>query len=131
MSETYKHLVGRVGTDVLVKTTTTGKQLAEFRLAVDGAYDPATKSRATEWYDVTVWEPMHMLAVNEFSVGSRVWIAGDTSVFHGTSGDRNKIKARELGHVVKLSAATVTAKVAAPIAPIPAGVEFDSEEGDW
>lgn len=128
MSDQYTYLVGRVGTKPEIKTTPTGKTLAEFRLAVDGEYDPATKSRPTTWYDVTAWEPMHEPA-SRLSVGSRAWVAGPTSVYRGDTGDRNKIKARELGTADKLiPGAPEVISVAAGVGPMEG---MSTDEGEW
>jgi single-strand DNA-binding protein len=99
-SSDYTHLVGRVGTQPEKKTTPSGKTLKEFRLAVDGPYDPETKSRETEWYTVSVWEPLDKVVT--FGKGGRVWVAGKTSVWHGETGDRKQINAKEIGVVEKL-----------------------------
>jgi single-stranded DNA-binding protein len=144
MSTEYKHLVGRVGTMPELKTTPTGKSLAEFRLAVDGPYDPATRSSESVWYDVTAWEPMDKVAKDNIVVGNRVWVAGPTSVFAAPSGDRNKVTVRELGMVDKLIPAPVfKAVTATPVSPLKAapkkkakvaptaGVTFDDEDAEW
>lgn len=134
MSSDYTYLVGRVGTPPVLKTTPSGKELVEFRLAVDGAYDTATRSRTTEWYDVTVWEPLHATVADAVGVGSRIYVGGSASVYKGASGDRNQIKAREVGLVDSLRPASLVA----PPASMPddtssnawAGITLD-DEGEW
>lgn len=129
----YTYLVGRVGTEPEKKFTPTGKTVTNFRLAVNGEYDPATKSRPTTWYDAEAWEEMAEAVSDNFGVGSFVYVAGPTSVYHGTSGDRNKVKIRECGRVEKL---IPTASGGANMQPAaskakadPEGFEDDGE--DW
>jgi single-stranded DNA-binding protein len=137
MDGSYTHLVGRVGTPLEKKTLDSGSTLKEFRLAVDGPYDAATKSRGeTEWYTVTIWSPLadHV----KFGKGARVWVAGQVSTWRGDSGERKKITAREVGLVDKIIPGITStedmypeATKAKKSAPVPEGVTFDDEEGDW
>ncbi len=135
----YQHIVGRVGTKPEIKTTPTGKKLANFRLAVDGEWDKVTMQRPTEWYDVTVWEPLHDSVERYVDVGVRVYVSGVVSIFHGTSGDKKQIKASEIGLTTKFipfanSYATGPVTTAAPVSgnntpkPQMAGVTFDDED---
>lgn len=132
MSNEFKYLVGRVATPPQPKVIASGKTLAEFRLAVDGPYDPATKTRTTQWFDATAWEPMDAVVVDNYNVGRRIWVAGETSVFHGTSGDKDKITIRDTGFAEKLvpSGGGVVVTIAPKAKAAPAGVELD-EEGEW
>lgn len=131
MSSEYTYLIGRVGTDPEKKVVSGGKELVEFRLAVDGAYDPGTKDRPTEWYSVTVWEPLS--DVIAFGKGARVWVAGTISVWHGDTGDRKKITAREIGTYDRLFSSEIKEddkpKAKAPEMPAPEGIVFD--DGEW
>lgn len=137
MSDSYSYLVGRVGTEPESKITPTGKTVSNFRLAVNGEYDPATKTRPTIWYDAESWEEMALMVGEKFGVGSFVYVAGPVSVYHGPTGDRPKIKIRECGLVEKLiptasggvnmwpAASKAKAKAATP-----EGFEDDDGE-DW
>lgn len=48
-------LIGRMGSDPDLKTTTTGKQVCSFSLAVDKRFKPQDGSSDTDWFRVTVW----------------------------------------------------------------------------
>jgi single-stranded DNA-binding protein len=132
MSE-YGYIVGRVATPPTGKFTPTGKQLTEFRFAVDGAYDKAAGKRTTDFYDVTVWEPQNEIA-NDLNVGAFIYLGGTPSVYRGTSGDRKQFKASELGTVERLRGRVKvkTLHVVPDPEKAPSGVEFDDEsEEEW
>jgi single-strand DNA-binding protein len=67
-------LGGTVGRDPEMKATASGKQLANFSIAVD-----AGKDRDTDWFDVTAWEKMAEISEKYITKGSVVVVVGRLS----------------------------------------------------
>lgn len=65
--------IGNLGKDVEVRSTTSGKQVATFSLAVsDGRGDNAK----TEWVNVVVWDKLAEICQTYLKKGSKVYING-------------------------------------------------------
>lgn len=65
-------LMGRLTRDPEQRTTTTGKTIANFSIAVDrGGQDDAT-----DFFDVTAWEKLGELVMQYLSKGRRVLVQG-------------------------------------------------------
>lgn len=62
--------VGRLGKDVDLRYTNTGKAVASFTMAVDGGKD------STEWVTVNVWEKTAENCAKYLSKGSKVGVTG-------------------------------------------------------
>jgi single-stranded DNA-binding protein len=103
----YTHLVGRAGRDGEFKTTPGGKSLLKFSLAVEEGWDGDEKKVVTRWYDVSAWDALADSLIGKIKTGSRLWVFGKTSVYSGTSGDRDQISAREVGTVDRFMVAPV------------------------
>lgn len=65
-------LLGRLTRDPEIRTTTTGKQIANFSLAVDkGGADGGA-----DFFDITAWEKLADLVTQYVSKGSKVLVQG-------------------------------------------------------
>jgi single-strand DNA-binding protein len=71
-------LIGNLGADPELKTTATGKQVAEFRLATTRKWSDAQGQlqQATEWHRVKVWGRMADLVGKFLSKGRQVYVEG-------------------------------------------------------
>lgn len=65
-------LLGRLTRDPEQRTTTSGKTIASFSLAVDRGGD----SDAADFFDITAWEKLGELVVQYLSKGRRVLVQG-------------------------------------------------------
>ena len=66
-------LIGRLGKDPEVRTTSSGKSVANFTLAVDYGYGDR---KTTSWIPVQVWEKTAELAAKFLAKGSQVAVEG-------------------------------------------------------
>lgn len=67
-------LLGRVGQDCEMRYTPSGKGVASFSLAVDRGYGD---KKTTQWYRVTVWEPLAESAAKLLTKGVTVLVVGE------------------------------------------------------
>jgi single-strand DNA-binding protein len=65
---------GALGRDPEIKTTTTGKSVANFSVAVENGYGAAKKEPF--WFNVTAWNELADLAGRELSKGSKLTVYG-------------------------------------------------------
>lgn len=65
-------LMGRLTRDPEQRTTTSGKTIASFSLAVDRGGD----SDAADFFDITAWEKLGELVIQYLSKGRRVLVQG-------------------------------------------------------
>lgn len=65
-------LMGRLTRDPEMRTTTTGKSIASFSLAVDRQ----TQDDQADFFDITAWEKLGELAVQYLSKGRRCLVQG-------------------------------------------------------
>lgn len=68
-------LMGRLTNDVEARTTTSGKQVVSFSLAVD----KPGKDAGTDFFEVTAWEKLAELLTKYVSKGSKVLVQGRLS----------------------------------------------------
>ena len=67
---------GRIGNDLVLKTTPTGKETCSFRLAVDnGAKDQNGKKEA-DWFDVVAWGNTATFLTRYFQKGRAIIVIG-------------------------------------------------------
>lgn len=72
-------LIGNLGSDPEVKTTTTGKQVASFSLATSERYKDRTTGETkstTEWHNVVLWGSLAEIAGKYLKKGSKIYIEG-------------------------------------------------------
>ena len=72
-------LIGNLGSDPEVRTTTSGKQVASFSLATSERYKDRTTGEAksiTEWHNIVLWSNLAEIAGKFLKKGSKVYIEG-------------------------------------------------------
>lgn len=71
-------LVGNLGADPELRTTSTGSDVANIRIATSRAYTSKAGERveATEWHSVVLWGKLAELAGRYLSKGRKVYIEG-------------------------------------------------------
>lgn len=89
-------IVGRVGTDVDLTKSPSGKDLAKFRLAETG-WDPDTREETTRWWDISAWEKQALAAQQNVVKGERIYVTGNASVWNSDKGPRDQMNAQEMG----------------------------------
>ena len=88
--------VGRLGKDVELRYTSTGKAVASFTMAVDGGKDQ------TEWVTVNVWEKTAENCAKYIGKGSLVYVEGPLKTRSWDGEDGNKrYKTEVTGNVVR------------------------------
>lgn len=70
------NIIGRVGGDIELRYTPSGKAVTEVNLAVDDGWG---ENKKTAWLGVTVWGPTAELAARALVKGSRVGFTGRLS----------------------------------------------------
>ena len=93
-------LMGRLVADPELKTTTTGKEVANFRIAVDRSYSK-NGNRETDFITVVCWEGTASFVSRNFSKGSMIALQGSiqTRNFEDNSGNKRtavEVLAREV-----------------------------------
>lgn len=75
-------LIGHLGAAPEVKTTQSGKKVANFSLAVNESYKNSNgeKVENTEWFDCEAWEGLAGIAEQYMEKGKKVSIEGKLSI---------------------------------------------------
>jgi single-strand DNA-binding protein len=79
MSVNKAILIGNLGSDPEVKTTSTGKQVASFSLATSERYKDKTTGETksiTDWHNVTLWGNIAEIAGKYLKKGSKIYLEG-------------------------------------------------------
>ena len=89
-------LMGRLTADPEVRTTTTGKSVCTFSIAVDRSFAKAGEQRQTDFINIVAWENTANFISRYFAKGSMIAIQGyiQTRTYEDKNG--NKRKAVEL-----------------------------------
>ena len=66
--------VGNLGKDIELRQTQTGKSVASFPLAIQGA--KTDNGYITEWLDITVWDKLADNCAKYIHKGSKVYVEG-------------------------------------------------------
>jgi len=66
--------VGNLGKDIELRQTQTGKSVASFPLAIQGA--KTDNGYTTEWLDITVWDKLADNCAKYIHKGSKVYVEG-------------------------------------------------------
>ena len=72
-------LIGNLGSDPEVRTTTSGKQVASFSLATSERYKDRTTGEAksiTEWHNIVLWRGLAEISQKYLHKGDLVYIEG-------------------------------------------------------
>jgi len=83
-------LLGNVGKDPEIKTTSTGKKVATFSLATTEKYSGESK---TTWHNIVVWEKLAEICEKYVKKGSQLFIEGKISyrVWEDKDGNKHNI----------------------------------------
>ena len=114
-------LMGRLTADPEVRTTTTGKSVCTFSIAVDRSFARAGEQRQTDFINIVAWENQANFISRYFSKGSMIAIQGSiqTRAYEDKNGNKRtafEVIAREVSFCgSKAETGTVApAAVAAP-----------------
>lgn len=93
-------LMGRICSDIETRTTTTGKSVCNFRIAVDKAYSKGD-NKQTNFITICAWEQTSDFISKYFSKGSMIALRGEiqTRNFEDNSGNKRtavEVLAREV-----------------------------------
>ncbi len=69
-------LMGRLVADPELRTTTTGKSVASFCIAVDRSYQRAGEQRQTDFINIVAWENSANFVCRYFAKGSMIAVQG-------------------------------------------------------
>lgn len=77
----YVQLIGYLGEDPELQTTTSGQTLARLRLATDfyRKKEDGSTSRKTTWHDVNAWNKLAQILPGNFVKGSHIMVEGEIS----------------------------------------------------
>jgi single-strand DNA-binding protein len=109
-------IVGRLGSDPEFVTTSTGKDIARFSVAVN-QYNPDTKAEETVWVKCTAWDRNRDYVEKHLKngKGEMVWVTGIHSLYEPTSGEKqDQLNVKAVG-----------------IAATFLNDDKDSDDGDW
>lgn len=130
-------LMGRLVADPELRTTTTGKSVATFRIAVDRSFQRAGEQRQADFITIVAWENTANFVSRYFSKGSMIAIQGSiqTRQYEDANGNKRtavEVVAREVSFCgSKAETGTNVAATVSPAAPAPAyqtAVPTDFEE---
>ncbi|MBQ8029001.1 MAG: single-stranded DNA-binding protein [Clostridia bacterium] len=94
-------LMGRLVADPELRTTTTGKSVASFRIAVDRGYSKNAGERTADFISVVAWEQTANFVCRYFAKGSMIAVQGSiqTRQYEDKSGAKRtavEVVAREV-----------------------------------
>ena len=69
-------LLGRIATDLELKTTTSGVSVTSFRIAVERSYVKAGEERQADFIDIVAWRNSAEFVCRNFSKGSMIAVEG-------------------------------------------------------
>ena len=113
-------LMGRLVADPELRTTTTGKSVCTFRIAVDRSFVKAGEQRQADFITIVAWESTANFVTRYFTKGSMIAIQGSiqTRQYEDNSGNKRtafEVVAREVSFCgSKAETGTVASAAAAP-----------------
>lgn len=86
-------LLGRMCGDVELRTTTTGKQVAQWTIAVDRPYKDQNGQKDSDFFNIVLWGKTAEVAANGLKKGHRVLVEGriQNRSFDGKDGQKKWI----------------------------------------
>lgn len=128
-------LMGRLVADPELRTTTTGKAVCNFRIAVDRSYAKPGEQRQADFITIVAWESTANFVSRYFTKGSMIAIQGSiqTRSYEDNAGNKRtafEIVAREVSFCGS-KAETGTAYAPAPAAAAPAPSYQTAAPGDF
>lgn len=128
-------LIGRLVADVELRTTNSGKSVANFRVAVDRSYSKGD-NKQTDFITIVAWEGTADFVSKYFSKGSMIAIQGSiqTRQYEDNTGAKRtafEVLAREVSFCGGKND-NAPAQTAAPATPTytPAGADFEEIPDD-
>ncbi len=129
-------LMGRLVADPELRTTTTGKSVCSFRIAVDRGYVKAGEERKADFIPVVAWEGTANFVSRYFSKGSMIAVQGQlqSRQYEDNSGAKRtayEVLAREVSFCGSKAETGTNTAFAAPAQAAPAyqtAVPGDFEE---
>ena len=119
-------LMGRLVADPELRTTTTGKSVCNFRIAVDRSFVRAGEQRQSDFFTVVAWDNTANFVSRYFSKGSMIAVQGQMQMrqYDDNTGAKRtgyEVLAREVSFCgSKAESGTGNAAFAAPAAAAPA-----------
>lgn len=89
-------LQGRLVADPELKTTTSGKEVTSFRIAVDRSFAKSGEERQADFFNIVCWEKTAEFVCKYFSKGSMIIIQGQLQARQYDDKDGNKRTAVEV-----------------------------------
>lgn len=89
-------LMGRICSDIELRTTTTGKSVANFRMAVDRSYTKPGEQRQADFITIIAWGSTADFVSRYFSKGSMIAIQGSIQTRNYEDKNGNKRTAFEV-----------------------------------
>lgn len=128
-------LMGRLVADPELRTTTTGKSVCTFRIAVDRSFQRAGEQRQADFITIVAWENTANFVSRYFAKGSMIAVQGSiqTRSYDDANGNKRtafEVLAREVSFCGSKAETGTTAPVS-PAAPAPSyqtAVPSDFEE---
>lgn len=86
-------LMGRLTADPVLKTTTSGKDVCSFSIAVDRAYQKAGEARKTDFLNIVAWEAGARFVTRYFKKGSMIAVTGSiqTRIYNDSNGSKRYV----------------------------------------
>ena len=115
-------LMGRLVADPELRTTTTGKSVASFRIAVDRSFQKAGEQRQADFINIVAWESQANFVTRYFQKGSMIAIQGQlqSRTYEDNSGAKRtvyEVLAREISFCGSKAESGTSAAPVAPAAP--------------
>lgn len=115
-------LMGRLTADPELRTTTTGKSVCSFRIAVDRSFVRAGEERQADFINIVAWENQANFVCRYFSKGSMIAIQGQiqTRQYEDKTGAKRTafdVIAREVSFCGSKSETGTVSRPAAPEQP--------------
>ena len=115
-------LMGRLVADPELRTTTTGKSVASFRIAVDRSFQKAGEQRQADFINIVAWESQANFVTRYFQKGSMIAIQGQlqSRTYEDNSGAKRtvyEVLAREISFCGSKAESATSAAPVAPAAP--------------
>ena len=115
-------LMGRLTADPELRTTTTGKSVCSFRVAVDRGYSKNAEERQADFINVVAWENTANFVCRYFSKGSMIALQGaiQTRQYEDKTGAKRtafEVIAREVSFCGSKSETGTVSRPAAPEQP--------------
>ncbi len=130
-------LMGRLVADPELRTTTTGRSVCSFRIAVDRSFVKSGEQRQADFIPVVVWEKTAEFVSRYFSKGSMIAVQGQlqSRQYEDNTGAKRtayEVVAREVSFCgSKAETGTANNAFSAPAASAPAPAYQTAAPGDF